>query len=65
MFMVALATPFLRSEGIPSLFAVLVIYLFVYFSLFVSLFFITRSIPFISTYALCLVNLYDLGKLET
>ncbi len=52
-FPVALATPFLKSRGIQSLFAVLVIHLYVYFGLFSSLFFINGSIPFISTYALC------------
>jgi len=62
--LVVLATSFLRSGGIQSLFAFLPIHISVYFGLFSSLFFITESIHFISAYALCPATLCDLRKLE-
>jgi len=63
-FLVAIATSFLKSGGIQSLFLVLAIYLSIYFGLFISLFFITGSIPFISAYDLYLMTLCNLGKSE-
>ena len=64
-FPVALSVSFLRSRGIQCLFAVFSYFLSIYFGLFISLFFITRSTPFISAYALCPATLCNLGKSET